>query len=92
MQNSPKELITQNHVFPGPYRFKVIGDNTPAFVSAVTEVAKVETGSAWSVMQQRTSAAGNHLAITATVDVQDADQVLKIYDALRAVPAAKMVL
>ncbi|NIQ39119.1 MAG: DUF493 family protein [Proteobacteria bacterium] len=76
-------LLKQCHAFPGPYVFKVIGDNTPAFAEAVLSEVSKELGE-WipqgAHVQRRESSGGKYLSITLRVEVESAEQVLRFYE------------
>lgn len=85
-------VLNDGHTFPGPYMFKVIGDNSPEFAARVLQAATVITGPlAAPDVTVRESAGGKHQAITISIDVESAEVVLDIYAAFRAVVGVRMV-
>lgn len=92
MDTPLRTLLTDNHAFPGPYRFKVIGENTAAFQQRVLDAAKATLDRPVRDVQTRPSAGNKHLGLTLTLGVNDAHEVLKVYAALRAVSGVRMVL
>ena len=65
------------HSFPGPFTFKIIGENSADFVARVVQAAVVVLGpKALPNVRIRESAKGNHQAVTMVVDVPSADGVL----------------
>jgi putative lipoic acid-binding regulatory protein len=87
------EVLRQVHQFPGPYIFKVIGENTPHFVARVVQVAVVVLGpTTVPDVSIRHSSGGKHQSITLTVHVTDAERVLDIYDLLTHVTGVRFLL
>ncbi|HSI06852.1 MAG: YbeD family protein [Myxococcota bacterium] len=85
-------VLNEGHTFPGPYMFKVIGDNTPDFAARVIQAATVIAGlQAAPNVSVRESAGGKHQAITISIAVESAEKVLDIYAAFRAVAGVRMV-
>ncbi len=39
-------VLNEGHTFPGPFMFKVIGENSPEFVARVIQAATIITGPA----------------------------------------------
>jgi hypothetical protein len=85
-------VLNEGHAFPGPYMFKVIGENTPEFaarvVEAVTRIVGLEITPEVTV---RESAGGKHQSITVSISVQSAEVVLDIYASFRLVVGVRMV-
>ena len=78
------ELIESQHKFPGTYLFKIIGDNYENFVTdalTLTLDALKDQDRACS-HSSRLSAAGNHIALTLSVEVETAQEVHAIYEKL----------
>ncbi|MBN1961388.1 MAG: DUF493 domain-containing protein [Deltaproteobacteria bacterium] len=87
------ELLNQTHEFPCPFTFKVIGENSPAFIAQVAQVAVNALGRETTlVITTRESSGGRHLAVTMVVTVPNAKQVLSIYAMLGELAGVKMVL
>lgn len=85
-------VLNEGHSFPGPYMFKVIGENTPEFVARVVQAATVITGpQAVPDITVRESAGGKHQAVTLQINVGSAEAVLDLYAAFRAVGGVRMV-
>jgi len=86
-------LLNDTHRFPGPYRVKVIGENSPAFVKRVAETAVAALhGRSCDEITERPSAKGTHLGVTLTFQINSAEEVLAVYEALRNVEGLRMVL
>jgi putative lipoic acid-binding regulatory protein len=76
-------LLKQCHSFPGPYVFKVIGDNTPRFAEAVLSEVSKELGEGihqGTDFRTRESSGGKYLSITLKLEVESAEQVLRFYE------------
>jgi uncharacterized protein len=81
------------HQFPGPFTFKVIGENTAEFVARVVQAAVVVLGpNVYPNVRIRESAKGNHQAVTLVVDVASAEGVLDVYKALQGVSGVRFLL
>lgn len=74
------ELIESQHSFPGPYIFKVIGDNRQDFVADALSLAVNALGDDRELRHSsRPSKAGNHLALTLTITLNNSEEVHLIY-------------
>ncbi len=86
------EKLRSVHDFPGPYLFKVIGPNASEFVASVVQsIVNVVGADVTPSVDTRESSAGNHLSVSVTIEVQNAEQVLDIYDILSSLEGAKFV-
>jgi hypothetical protein len=95
MDDTPKALamLKEAHVFPGPYTFKAIGENSANFVAQLCQAIVVVTGpKSVPEVTTRQSAKGNHQAVHMTVHVTDAEQVLRLYAAIKTVPGIRFLL
>lgn len=76
-------LLNQHHSFPGLYVFKLIGENTSFFYDAVLSEISKELG---EIMHQkasfftRKSSRGRYLSITLKLEMESAEQVLRLYE------------
>jgi putative lipoic acid-binding regulatory protein len=87
------ERLKQAHSFPGPYRLKAIGENSAAFVARVMQAVILVLGpKSLPHVETRQSAQGKHQSVNLTVQVAEAEQVLKLYDALRGVVGVRFLL
>ena len=78
------ELLENNHTFPGPYTFKVIGRVERGFVARVVAAVRDELAEAIDPpFRVRESVGGRHVAITLEPTVQTAHQVLAVYRRIR---------
>lgn len=87
------ERLEDVHSFPGEYTFKVIGDNAPDFIASVVQVAVHVLGAnAEPDVDTRESSKGNHISVTLTVEVEEADVILDIYDAFQEMDDIRFIL
>lgn len=95
MENKPSalEMLKNAHTFPGPYIIKAIGENTPDFVAQVVQAVIVILGTKSTPdVQTRQSAKGKHQSVNLTVQVQSAEQVLKLYEAIKKIEGLRFLL
>jgi putative lipoic acid-binding regulatory protein len=77
------ELIESHHKFPGPFTFKVIGDSRADFVAdALTLCMAGLKEDRDFTHSSRVSSAGNHIALTLSVRVENASEVHAVYEKL----------
>lgn len=87
------ERLEDVHSFPGEYTFKVIGSNSPEFVSSVIQAAVNILGkTADPDVDTRESSKGNHISVTLTVSVSQADVILDIYEAFQQMDEVRFIL
>ncbi|PRW33933.1 hypothetical protein C2E21_7390 [Chlorella sorokiniana] len=81
-----RELDLQVNEYPGQRTFKAIGTGDQDFVAAMTECVESVVGTVHAeCVQQRLSAKGNYISVTVgPVWVETPDQVLKIYENMKA--------
>ncbi len=78
------ELLENNHEFPGPYLFKVIGRVDNGFVARVVAAVRDELAQEIDPpFKVRQSTGGKHISITLEPTVQTAHQVLAVYRRIR---------
>jgi putative lipoic acid-binding regulatory protein len=78
------ELLENNHDFPGPYVFKVIGLVDNGFVARVVAAVRDELAQEIDPpFRTRESAGGKHISITLEPTVQTAQQVLDVYRCIK---------
>ena len=88
-----RELLESVHEFPGPYTLKAFGPHTQAFVDGIRGAAvAVHTGPDEPNVSARASSKGNHICVTVTVEVTDADGVYALYAGVKAVDGLSMLL
>lgn len=81
------ELLEERHEFPGPYTFKVIGAASDGFRESVAECVRAELGmDAPPETSVKTAAGGRHESVTVEPVCPDAQSVLRVYGALKALP------
>lgn len=82
------ELLEKHHSFPGAYTFKIIGFNAEGLLEDVRRVAQEAAGPMETQIEVRgrPSKGCRYLSVTLELEVTGAEQVLKLYDALRRVP------
>lgn len=83
------EQLESAHSFPGPFTFKIIGPNTPAFRTEVQNRIGPRTVES---TQERLSKNDAHVAITIRITVPSAQDVLNIYQELSNITNVKYVL
>jgi len=78
------ELLENNHVFPGPYMFKVIGRVEDGFAARVVAAVREELAAEFDPpFRMRETAGGRHISITLEPRVETARQVLAVYRRVR---------
>jgi putative lipoic acid-binding regulatory protein len=93
MESGTRNLLNDTHTFPGPYRVKVIGENSEAFQKRVVEAVENTAGKQSLLdLSVRPSANGEYVGLTLKVQVNDADEVMRVYEALRTVAGVRMVM
>lgn len=87
------ELLNETHTFPTYMMFKVIGKNTDGFsgrvVACVRDTLELEMDPDF---RSRSTANERHISITVEPEVQNAEQVLDVYDKLKEVKGVVMLL
>jgi putative lipoic acid-binding regulatory protein len=94
MDHGPSiELLESTHTFPEVYTYKAIGPAEGDFADLVHAAASTEIADPTGIVRQtRTTPSGRHVAVTLHVPVQDAAQVLAIYDRIRGLEGLKLLL
>jgi putative lipoic acid-binding regulatory protein len=69
-------LLEQNYLFPCTYVHKFIGKNSPIFLESVSDFEKKFIGLARTA--ERSSASGNHLALTYEYRAGSADEIIAL--------------
>lgn len=80
------------HEFPGPYTFKIIGDNQPDLLHAVMDAVKARLPAANPEFSTRMSSGGRHQSITLILEVPDAESVSVLYAEFHALKGVRMLL
>ena len=88
MDNLPSvELLSDTHEFPCPYMFKVIGRSGDGFVALVVAAIREELeGEVDPPYRVRETSGGRHIAVTVEPQVQNAWEVLAVYQRLGQLP------
>jgi putative lipoic acid-binding regulatory protein len=85
-EHDPIELLESNHLFPGTFQIKAIGQAEDDFEGRVVAAVQEELAVPGDVDHSvRTTRGGRHIALTLDVNVQSAQQVLAIYARIREV-------
>lgn len=87
------DLLNSIHAFPGQVPIKVIGANAPEFVLRVVAAVRIEIRAAEDPpYSTRHTPQGRHVAITLEPHFESAEQVLAVYECLRAVEGIVMLM
>jgi putative lipoic acid-binding regulatory protein len=82
--------LNETHEFPTNFIFKVIGQTNGSFESEVKEVCETHGGAkSWSA---RDSKGARHRALTISLHVKNAEEVIEIWTKLRACSGTHMLL
>ena len=75
-------LLQRNHTFPGPYALRVVleKDGEPALLAAVEE-----TKSVLVEVKSNPSRTGKWISVRLVLEVQSAEEVLRLYEVVSAV-------
>ena len=80
------ELLNATHQFPCAFMIKIIGVSRDDFVMQVVEAIQLEVGPDRSIPHTiRHTPAGRHTSVTLEPEVDSAEQVLAIYERIRAI-------
>lgn len=74
-----KEKLDAMHTFPGPFMFKVIGENTHDFQRHAVDAIKSVAPEAEPRLSRRESKGARHQSITMVVEVESSQTVIDIY-------------
>jgi putative lipoic acid-binding regulatory protein len=86
------QLLESTHEFPGRYMFKVIGRSEQGFVARVVAAVRDQLAEeADPPFKVRETAGGRHVAVTLTPTVQNAQQVLDVYQRIQKMAGLVMV-
>ena len=87
------ELLNDTHEFTRSMVIKVIGVNHPTFVARVVAAVRVELRLEIDPpYKTRETPHGRHVAVTLEPLLQDAEEVLAVYDVLRAIDGVVMLM
>jgi putative lipoic acid-binding regulatory protein len=86
------ELLEATHQFPCTYWFKAIGRDEQSFVARVVAAVRQQTHSESDPPYRlRSTAGGAHVAVTLEVPMESPQQVLAVYERVRAVEGLVML-
>jgi putative lipoic acid-binding regulatory protein len=86
------ELLDSTHEFPGPYLYKVIGRAESGFVArAVAAVRDELEGDVDPPVSVRETASGRHVAVSIEPVVQNAWEVIAVYQRLGTLAGLEFV-
>lgn len=74
-----KEKLEAMHTFPGPYMFKVIGENSDEFQQRAIDAVKSVAPDADPRVSRRESKEARHQSVTLVVEVENSQAVIDIY-------------
>ncbi|QDT17278.1 YbeD family protein [Alienimonas californiensis] len=87
------ELLNETHTFPGPYLFKVIGEDDRSFAARVVSLVRDELGLEEDpVFTIRRTKSGRHLSVTLEPQVPTAQSVVDLYQLIYRLEGLVMVL
>jgi len=88
-----RDLLARTHDFPTFYTIKAIGASASDFVSRVLLAARHSLEREVHLRHSvRSTTRGEHVAVTLDIMVQNADEVLEVYQALEAVGGMKLLM
>ena len=91
MADSPQEKSLID--YPSRFPIKVMGENAPGFVHAVTDIARrFDPGFDASTVELRPSSGSKYLGVTITVNATSREQLDELYRTLSTHPMVKVVL
>jgi len=87
-----QNLLESTHDFPGTFMFKVVGWQRNEFVERVLNSARAVVGRAIDIeYTTRETSSGRHISVTMEPFVDNSDQVLEIYEHLKALDDVVML-
>ncbi|MCS6975745.1 MAG: DUF493 domain-containing protein [Gemmatales bacterium] len=90
---SARDLLNRTHLFPGPYTIKAIGLTVDDFVGRIVRAAEGALARQADVQfSVRSTPNGLHVAVTLNLQVVDADEVIRVYQALQVVQGLRVLL
>lgn len=89
----PLDLLKQTHNFPGPYVFKAIGSVEAGFAARVVAGVREELSQETDPPHRmRQSSSGRHVSVTLEPTVENAEQILAIYERIASMPGLIVLL
>ena len=87
------EQLEENHRFPGPYRVKVIGENSDTFVAEILAIVRDELRLLYEPRHElKQTPQGRHVSVTLDLTVKSAAQVVALYEKLQAHTEVRFVM
>lgn len=88
MESLPSvELLEQTHAFPCSFMFKIIGKSEDGFVARAVAAVRDQLGRETDPPYQvRSTSGGRHVSVTMEPEVQNAWEVIGVYQAIRTLP------
>lgn len=78
---------------PGKYEFKIIGDNSPEFLSRLTKLIENTLGSDRLLqITQRKSEEGKYIAYSLTTHIEVYEEIEKVYLSLKELKGTKFYM
>jgi len=87
-----KEKLEAIHSFPGPFIFKVIGENTDDFQNSVIDAVRAVIPAAQPEISRRESKGARHQSLTLVVEVENSQAVVDIYAHFSKLEGIKFML
>ncbi len=87
-----KEKLDAMHTFPGPFMFKVIGENTEEFQANAVAAVKAVAPDADPQVSRRESSGARHQSLTLVVEVESSQAVIDIYNQFSRLEGIKYML
>jgi putative lipoic acid-binding regulatory protein len=92
-QTAPsRELILENHRFPGEYIVKAFGPGSKAFREQVRACAVEVMGERRVVTSERATRSGHKICVTLTLEANTVEEVERVYDRVCEVPGLMFLL
>jgi putative lipoic acid-binding regulatory protein len=89
----PIELLESTHQFPGPYIFKIITNTDEGTLKNILSVLQTALKlPSLPVYTSRLSESGKHTSLTVELELQKAQEVHLVYEALYKTPGVLLLL
>ena len=87
-----KEKLEAMHTFPGPFMFKVIGENTDDFHDRAVAALRAVAPTSELEVTRRESKGARHQSLTMVLQVDSSQAVVDIYARLSELPGIEYML
>lgn len=87
-----RDLLLQNHQFPGEYVIKAFGPAGSAFETDATNCAAAVVGADRVTAHTRSSSGGRRSCVTLTLSAKTVDEVIATYERLHALDSLLLIL